>query len=283
MIEKLDMLWVNLAVSADESAAPEVLDEYFTVQICGASSRVGSALDAGWVDVVCFNFDYPDRAGLRLVREVKDTYASVPMIMLTLQHSEELAVWAFRSRLADYLVKPVPRDEVERCHGVLLEISRARRDQVKREMTRPSSKVPAEAAIVPRSNDRTFMPAVYYVAQNFRNKISSEDVAKLCAMSPFRFSRAFKEAFGMPFRDYVVRYRLREACRLLENPHATVTDVAFAVGFNDLAYFSRMFKRHLGVSPSERLSDEPDVAEDESPTAQLRIPRELIGDRGALN
>ncbi len=54
----------------------------------------------------------------------------------------------------------------------------------------------------------------------------------------------------MTFRDYVVAYRLREACRLLENPTTSVSDVAYAVGFNDASYFSRMFKQRVGLAPS---------------------------------
>ena len=69
----------------------------------------------------------------------------------------------------------------------------------------------------------------------------------------------FKDAFGMTFRDYVVRLRLKEAGRLLQNPQASVTEVAYTVGFNDISYFSRMFKRHFGVSPSamHELAAEP--------------------------
>jgi AraC-like DNA-binding protein len=88
------------------------------------------------------------------------------------------------------------------------------------------------------------------VEKNYHAKITSEEAARLCGMSPFRFGRAFKDAFGMAFRDYVVRVRLEEAGRLLQNPQMSVTEVAYAVGFNDLSYFSRVFKRHFGVSPS---------------------------------
>ena len=100
----------------------------------------------------------------------------------------------------------------------------------------------------------------------------------MCSMSPFVFSRKFKDVFGISFRDYVVRYRLRAACGLLKNPGSSVTDVAFAVGFNDVSYFSRMFKRHFGMPPSERQTTK-DLAEDDlSPTAVLEIPPDLIRD-----
>ena len=75
-------------------------------------------------------------------------------------------------------------------------------------------------------------------------------LARVSGVSEAHFARSFKDAFGVSFRDYVVRLRLKEAARLLENPQARVTQVAYSVGFNDMSYFSRMFKRHFGVSPS---------------------------------
>jgi two-component system response regulator YesN len=77
------------------------------------------------------------------------------------------------------------------------------------------------------------------------------DAAAACGMAAFKFGREFKEEFGMDFREYVLRHRVREACRLLENPNASVTEICYAVGFSEPAYFSRMFKRLVGRSPSE--------------------------------
>jgi AraC-like DNA-binding protein len=94
------------------------------------------------------------------------------------------------------------------------------------------------------------MPAIYFVKQKFREKIRSEEVAAACEMSAFRFSRAFHETFGLTFRDYVLRYRILEACRLLRHPDGNVTKVAYSVGFNDASYFSRAFRRFIGTSPS---------------------------------
>jgi transcriptional regulator GlxA family with amidase domain len=97
---------------------------------------------------------------------------------------------------------------------------------------------------------RSLMPVLHFIESNLSSRITAEDMSRLCLMSPFRFSRTFKEAFGVTFRDYLLRTRLVEAARLLENPQAQVADVACAVGFNDMSHFGRMFKRHFGVTPS---------------------------------
>ena len=97
---------------------------------------------------------------------------------------------------------------------------------------------------------------------------------KLCGMSSFRFSRTFKEKYKIAFRDYVVRYRLRAAYKMLKDQNASVTEASYAVGFNDISYFSRMFKRYFSVSPSElgTIMPEPKDGGDSSPTSILRLP-----------
>jgi AraC-like DNA-binding protein len=278
MIEKLTMLWVDLRVSDEDETLPIGMQEFFEIRHCEQPGDFDRALVGYSPDVICFDFDYPDRAGLQLAQQAKKRYASIPMILVTLQHSEKMAVWAFRSRFADYLVKPVPLGELTNCHGMLADIREARQGQQQRQATAATPPIPHETAATSRTADNAFLPAIYYVAQNYREKIQNTEVANLCAMSPFVFSRKFKDAFGISFRDYVVRYRLRAACALLKNPGASVTDVAFAVGFNDVSYFSRMFKRHFGLPPSESQSSKAFDSLDASPTAVLEIPAELIRD-----
>jgi AraC-like DNA-binding protein len=211
--------------------------------------------------------------------DAKHAHPSTPMIMVTLQHSEKLAVWAFRSRLADYLVKPIPQGDIERCHEMLESMAQAKAGQRTRSATLTKSKLPQEISTHTNLVESAFLPAIYYVAQNFDKKIQNDEVANLCAMSPFRFGRGFKNAFGLSFRDYVVRYRLREACRLLSSPNTSITDAAFAVGFSDVSYFGRLFKKHFGVSPSEKYNHlNNDDGENQSPTVELEIPRDLIRD-----
>ncbi len=255
--DRLKLLCIDLTVAGREADLPQGFLDHCDVRYSGKTQPIEPQLRRGRPDVVCFDFDYPDRASLNLAAAVKQSWPSLPMIIMTVQHSEALAVWAFRSRFTDYLVKPVPPADVERCVALLYEICGDKRVQNRRRM--PSLPVPMpDEAPMPVTSENSLLPAVSFVENNFHTKIQSDEVARLCAMSPFRFSRAFKEAFGLPFREYVVRVRLKEACRLLENPQASITEVAYAVGFNDISYFSRMFKRYIGVSPSV-LQNQPPV------------------------
>jgi len=249
-MRKLQLIWMDLSVSIKEAELPSGFSDHCDIEFCADAERLDDQLSRSRAEVLCFDFDYPDRAGLRVLREAKHNHPSLPILMLTLQHSESLAIWAFRTKVWDYLVKPVPRHEVDRCLNALLRISEERRTQPKRLPAMHGHRIPKEVSLAPRPCDSALVPAVYYVEQHFRSKIRSDDVAKFCGMSPFRFSRAFKDTYGVTFRDFVVGYRLQEACRLLENPATSVTEVAYAVGFNDASYFARIFKQRLGVPPS---------------------------------
>jgi AraC family transcriptional regulator len=69
------------------------------------------------------------------------------------------------------------------------------------------------------------------------------------SMSPFQFARVFRELVGIPPHQYLIRLRLSRARDLLQSGMA-VTDVCYAVGFNNLSHFVRSFHRAFGVAPS---------------------------------
>lgn len=248
----LRALWIDLTVAVKESEASDALrplcDPYYWSDLDQLEELLSQQRKE--FDLAVFDFDYPDRAALRLLRSVKTDSPSLPIVMLTTQHSEALAVWAFRSKVWDYLVKPVSKRDAERC---IVSLSRAlleRNDQAPRKPAGQADKIPDEVAFVPKTHEHTLAPALRFVERNFRSVIKSESAAAACHLSPFRFSRLFKETFGVTFRDYLINYRLREAYRLFENPTVTVADVAFAVGFNDPSYFTRVFKQRIGAPPS---------------------------------
>jgi AraC-like DNA-binding protein len=98
---------------------------------------------------------------------------------------------------------------------------------------------------------RVIRKALVYIEKNFMNPLSLDEVAKVNAMSRYHFSRIFKLKTGFSFKDYINSKRIQRAKYLIENEDMNVTEAAFAVGYNDLSYFSRVFQKQEGLSPSK--------------------------------
>jgi len=79
------------------------------------------------------------------------------------------------------------------------------------------------------------------------------DLAACMALSVSRFKARFKQEIGIPPAEYVLRRKISEAKRLLVQPGATVTDVAFRLSFSSSQYFATVFKRYTGKTPGELL------------------------------
>ena len=251
------VLWVDLAASGKPDEVPDSLLERFDVRRIQGKSALHSrdylqqAFDAHNPLCAFYDCDYVDRPRVILMRDMKSHNAQVPFVLTTLQHSESLAVWAFRQGAMDYLVKPVPGDELDNCIRRLGRIAEFRRSPQQRRTYAAAAEIPETVA---RSNavarDR-LAPAVFYVQQHYSKRIYSDAVARLCGLSPTYFSKAFHQRFGMGFQEFLLRYRIAKACKLLDNAAASISDVSYAVGFREPSYFSRIFRRYVGVAPSE--------------------------------
>ena len=77
------------------------------------------------------------------------------------------------------------------------------------------------------------------------------EIARSVHASTFHFCKTFKRATGMTFTQYLAMVRIAKAKKLLANPQARVTEVAFEAGFASLTHFNRMFRRIAGQSPTD--------------------------------
>ena len=92
---------------------------------------------------------------------------------------------------------------------------------------------------------------VEYISNNYQKKITTSQLAEMTYLNENHFCRFFKKAVGKTVSEYINEYRVERAAVLLSATDASVTDVANAVGFDDINYFSRIFKRTKGISPTE--------------------------------
>lgn len=90
-----------------------------------------------------------------------------------------------------------------------------------------------------------------YLEQHYAEDISLEDVAEQVNISPQYFSKLIKKSTGFNFIDWLSMLRVKKAKELLTNSDLTVKEVCFMVGYKDPNYFSRIFKKRIGITPSE--------------------------------
>ncbi len=77
------------------------------------------------------------------------------------------------------------------------------------------------------------------------------DIAAAAGMSPYHFCRMFNAAAGLPPLRYLQKYRIEQAGRILQTPGASIGDAAESAGFADRLYFSKVFRKWTGMTPSE--------------------------------
>jgi YesN/AraC family two-component response regulator len=108
--------------------------------------------------------------------------------------------------------------------------------------------------------------AMVCIHERYAEPLTREDIARHVGVSGGHLGRCFRDELGVSPMTYLGRYRVNQARALLATGTSNVTEVAMAVGFSDAAYFSRMFRREVGVSPSAyRRGNRPalDAGEDE--------------------
>jgi len=101
------------------------------------------------------------------------------------------------------------------------------------------------------THDDPMKKAMQYILQNFQNNIQFSDLLALTNLSYASFYPAFKKAYRMSFKDYLITVRVGYACKLLTEGSMQIAEIAYDSGFENLSNFNRQFKRIKGLTPSQ--------------------------------
>ncbi len=96
----------------------------------------------------------------------------------------------------------------------------------------------------------TIAPILTYINTNYNEQISLDMLANMSGYSKSRFSHIFSEVTGTTPIKYQNNIRLKNSCEMLTSTSLTIAEIAYSCGFSDPLYFSRIFKKAHGVSPS---------------------------------
>ncbi len=100
-------------------------------------------------------------------------------------------------------------------------------------------------------HERVILNAVKYINENYHKKISLEDLSNAVYMSPPYLSKIFKEEMKCSFNTYLNNVRIEKSKYLLLHTNDLLVDIALATGFDNQSYFTKVFKKNVGISPAK--------------------------------
>nr|WP_252224661.1 MULTISPECIES: helix-turn-helix domain-containing protein [unclassified Clostridium] len=101
------------------------------------------------------------------------------------------------------------------------------------------------------NNLKRFDLVFKYIDSNYSKKITTSDLSDIVHISTYHFCRTFKQMTGKTTTDYINGIRLEKAVNYLNKGDLNITEIALRCGFDSINYFSRLFKKHYNVSPTQ--------------------------------
>ena len=191
--------------------------------------------------VAVLDIEMPGLTGLEVARKIRETDRNCAILFLTGFDKFDYARQAISVRAMDYLLKPY--NEQELVFAVPL----------------PAHPVqpPAPEQPVRREEDEDMRTAIIraeisrFIDTHYGEDISMQDAAAALRYSDAYFCKLFKQCFKVNFSAYLNEYRVNKARQLILDPRLSLKDIGAAVGYSDANYFTRVFKRLTGQTPSE--------------------------------
>jgi DNA-binding response OmpR family regulator/anti-sigma regulatory factor (Ser/Thr protein kinase) len=197
-------------------------------------------------DLIISDVMMPKMTGYQLADKLKNTAAtrSIPIILLTAKASKREIVEGFASGADDYLSKPFDTSEL---------VMRVNAQINSRKIIRESIVFEQQLDTIDTPHKTDFVEKIHAEVRNHLSdpEFSVETLAQLLFMSKATLSRKTKEELNMSPRLFIIEIRMQHASHLLQIRKLSISEIAYAVGYESLAYFSTSFKKHTGKSPSE--------------------------------
>lgn len=231
---------MNLLIADDENLELKVLEKtvkkHFVDELeifASSNGRKASQIcDEVKPDIALLDIEMPGMNGIELAKYIKEKYADCIIIFITAYDRFDYAIEAMHIKAFDYLLKPWKEERL--CELISTAIENVR------SMQKTDSIVHSQKDVIKD-----------YIDRNYKKDISAKDVAGILGYSDVYFSKVFKQLFDDNFINYLTKIRMGRAKLLLKDVSFNIKEVGKSVGYADSNYFTKVFKRSVGMSPSE--------------------------------
>ena len=174
------------------------------------------------------------------------------IIFLTAFDEFSYAKAAISVHALDYLLKPCDERELINAVDEAIRLSLVSGPD-------PSAEKPAsrqdtasrKASEEPPADESRHEETLAYIAQHYMEDLAVKDIAGYLGYSEAYFCKLFKQSFGHSFVSYLTDYRMQKAEELMRTSRLSIKEIGKTVGYPDPNYFTKVFRRVRGVSPSE--------------------------------
>jgi signal transduction histidine kinase/DNA-binding response OmpR family regulator/streptogramin lyase len=202
-------------------------------------------------DIVISDVMMPEMDGFTLLRMIKSNMniSHIPVVMLTSKADVGNRLEGLDRGADAFLAKPFNMDEL---HGVIDNLIKSRQ-RLKGKFSGAQQQADKVEQPEVKGNDEQLMERIMRsVNKNLGDSdFSVEKLTQEVGISRAQLHRKMKEMTGLSTSEFVRNIRLEQAARLLREQKINITQVAYTVGFSNLAHFSTIFRKHFGVSPSD--------------------------------
>lgn len=207
-------------------------------QVIGEANNGVSALEEieeKRPDVLFTDIRMPGYNGLELMEKLNETGLDMKVIFISGYADFEYAQSAVRLGAFDYLVKPIDQEQLNHVLERILASDGKIQDDRQDEEAPPS----------------TIKMILSEMRQNYTADITLTDLAQKYQISPGYLSRLIKEELQLSFSEYIASKRIQKAKELLAEENLSIEEIAERVGYNDYYYFTKVFTKIAGISPSK--------------------------------
>lgn len=256
----MNLLMVNDAVAAVQAMKDEIPWEQYGIQKIYTAYNVAegqAVIQATAIDILLCDIEMPGEYGIALIRWIRENHYDIDCILLTCHAEFSYAQEAVTLNCQDYLLLPASYESIG---ATIQKVVNRRQERLNisqlveygKSWLHEKDQQVSQNAEKSRNQKDVIEECVSYILSNLDNpELSVNQVASHLYLNAIYLNRIFKREKNMTIIQFIINEKMALAARLLQNSSSSVVAIAEQVGYPNYSYFSTIFKKHYGCTPTQ--------------------------------